>query len=329
MPTRIFLLSPARLDGARARVLLNPDAAFPLARALGTRDGAALSDVFSFLSGLYFRGKHAYAQMFGRPSASVAAVHLITTTRGLLPPETRVTRRELEAFAEIDLSAGDDRFHAPLLRDASRIRGGAARQHRDREVCRPAPNGVRTATTLSRDVRRPRRHEPRRHPVAEDACRGRADVHPGVGRGPTRPPSAKAGASAVMAGQPPAVDIPAQGDAERRIAGRSVALTNLDKVFWPGERLTKGDVLRYYAAVAPVLLPHLFDRAMVMKRYPNGITGKSFFMKRAPSPRPEWIETCTIEHRSGNVIDFPMVQDLASLLWIVNLGCIDLNPWYA
>ena len=132
-----------------------------------------------------------------------------------------------------------------------------------------------------------------------------------------------------MPGQPPAVDIPAQGDAELRIAERSVALTNLDKVFWPAERLTKGDVLRYYAAVAPVLLPHLFDRAMVMKRYPNGITGKSFFMKRAPSPRPEWIETCTIEHRSGNVIDFPMVQDLASLFWIVNLGCIDLNPWYA
>jgi bifunctional non-homologous end joining protein LigD len=77
------------------------------------------------------------------------------------------------------------------------------------------------------------------------------------------------------------------------------------------------------------LLPHLRDRAMVMKRYPNGIAGKSFFMKRAPSPRPEWIETCAIEHRSGSVIDFPMVQDLASLLWVVNLGCIDLNPWYA
>ena len=66
-----------------------------------------------------------------------------------------------------------------------------------------------------------------------------------------------------------------------------------------------------------------------MKRYPNGADGKCFFMKRAPSPRPEWIETCAIEHASGNIIDFPMVQDLASLLWVVNLGCIDLNPWYA
>ena len=78
-----------------------------------------------------------------------------------------------------------------------------------------------------------------------------------------------------------------------------------------------------------MLLPHLADRAMVMKRYPNGIAGDFFFMKRAPSPRPEWIETCAIEHASGSVIDFPVVRDLASLLWVINLGCIDLNPWYA
>jgi bifunctional non-homologous end joining protein LigD len=68
---------------------------------------------------------------------------------------------------------------------------------------------------------------------------------------------------------------------------------------------------------------------MVMKRYPNGIHGKLFFMKRAPSPRPEWIETCAIAHKTAGVIDFPMAQDIASLLWLVNLGCIDLNQWYA
>jgi bifunctional non-homologous end joining protein LigD len=77
------------------------------------------------------------------------------------------------------------------------------------------------------------------------------------------------------------------------------------------------------------LLPHLVNRAMVMKRYPHGIAGEFFFMKRAPSPRPEWIETCAIEHSSGNIIDFPVIRDLASLLWVINLGCIDLNPWYA
>ncbi|HKT07770.1 MAG TPA: non-homologous end-joining DNA ligase [Gemmatimonadaceae bacterium] len=132
-----------------------------------------------------------------------------------------------------------------------------------------------------------------------------------------------------MPARAPNVVIPDRGDAELSVNGRTVALTNLDKVFWPDDGRTKGDLLRYYLAVAPALIPHLRDRAMVMKRYPNGIAGKTFFMKRAPSPRPDWIETCEIAHRSGNVIDFPIVQDLASLMWIVNLGCIDLNPWYA
>jgi bifunctional non-homologous end joining protein LigD len=68
---------------------------------------------------------------------------------------------------------------------------------------------------------------------------------------------------------------------------------------------------------------------MVMKRYPNGAEGDFFFMKRAPSPRPDWIQVCTIPHKSGNIIDFPVIHDLPSLLWVVNLGCIDLNPWYA
>jgi len=68
---------------------------------------------------------------------------------------------------------------------------------------------------------------------------------------------------------------------------------------------------------------------MVMKRYPHGAPGEFFFMKRAPTPRPDWIEICSIGHASGNVIDFPMIQDLPALLWVVNLGCIDLNQWYA
>ena len=113
------------------------------------------------------------------------------------------------------------------------------------------------------------------------------------------------------------------------VAQKKVQLTNLNKVFWADAGITKGDLLQYYADVAPVLLPHLRDRAMVMKRYPNGAQGEFFFMKRAPSPRPEWIEICPIDHGSKGVIDFPVIQDLASLLWVVNLGCIDLNPWYA
>jgi bifunctional non-homologous end joining protein LigD len=126
-----------------------------------------------------------------------------------------------------------------------------------------------------------------------------------------------------------ALNIPDDTDAELTIGGRTVRLTNLRKVFWTESGITKRDLLQYYADVSPYLLPHLRDRAMVMKRYPNGARGKFFFMKRVPEPHPEWLETCAIEHKSGSVIDFPIVQDLASLLWYVNLGCIDLNPWYA
>jgi bifunctional non-homologous end joining protein LigD len=81
--------------------------------------------------------------------------------------------------------------------------------------------------------------------------------------------------------------------------------------------------------VSAYLLPHLKDRAMVMKRYPHGAHGDFFFMKRAPTPRPDWIDTCSIDHGSENIIDFPMIQDLAALMWVINLGCIDLNQWYA
>jgi len=116
---------------------------------------------------------------------------------------------------------------------------------------------------------------------------------------------------------------------EVKIDGRLVRLTNLDKPFWPKLGITKRDLIQYYINVAPALLPHLTDRAMVMKRYPNGAAGEFFFMKRAPTPRPAWIEICSIEHSSGNIIDFPMIQDLPSLLWVINLGCIDLNQWYA
>src|SRR6266550_5032123 len=116
---------------------------------------------------------------------------------------------------------------------------------------------------------------------------------------------------------------------EVEIEGRVVKLTNLDKPFWPKLGVVKRDLIQYYINIAPALLPHLSDRAMVMKRYPNGAAGEFFFMKRAPSPRPAWIELCSIEHGSGNIIDFPIIQDLAALLWVINLGCIDLNQWYA
>jgi bifunctional non-homologous end joining protein LigD len=114
-----------------------------------------------------------------------------------------------------------------------------------------------------------------------------------------------------------------------RIGDRSLRLTHLDKLFWPDQQISKADLIVHYLRMSETLLPHLKRRAMVMKRYPNGIQGDYFYMKRTPPHRPRWLETCAIEHASGSVIDFPVVQDLASLLWIINLGCIDLNPWYS
>jgi bifunctional non-homologous end joining protein LigD len=107
-----------------------------------------------------------------------------------------------------------------------------------------------------------------------------------------------------------------------KLADRSVRVTNLHKEFWPG--VTKGDLLQYYFDVAPFLLPHIRGRAMVMKRYPNGARGDFFFMKRTPTPRPEWLRTCRIED-----IDYPIIDDVPALMWVINLGCIDLNPWYS
>lgn len=118
---RIFLLSPARCDGERAKLILNPRAEFALARALrgegeGTK-GVELGDVFSFLSGLYFRGKLAYARAFAQPPRSVPGALVITTERGLVPPETRVWVDDLCSFAEVDIASGDARYLSPLRRD--------------------------------------------------------------------------------------------------------------------------------------------------------------------------------------------------------------------
>jgi bifunctional non-homologous end joining protein LigD len=118
-------------------------------------------------------------------------------------------------------------------------------------------------------------------------------------------------------------------DVELEVEGKAVKLTNLKKSFWPDLGITKGDLIQFYADVSEFLLPHVRHRAMVMKRYPGGAYEEFFFQKRAPVPRPDWIDICAIEHSSGNVIDFPIVRDLPSLLWVINLGCIDLNPWYA
>ena len=122
---------------------------------------------------------------------------------------------------------------------------------------------------------------------------------------------------------------------ELRKGKRTLKLSNLDKTFFPVERITKGDLLAYYRAVAPVLVPHLKDRPFTMIRYPDGIEGKHFFQKDAPSHMPDWIPrhralVSTREApRRRKWVDFPLVNDELALLWMVNMGCIDMNSWYS
>jgi bifunctional non-homologous end joining protein LigD len=167
---------------------------------------------------------------------------------------------------------------------------------------------------------------PRKPAGTKEPPRATRDRHPAARKGASSPATASKRTEGGRSGR---VEIPREGDAEVSVGSRTVKLTNLSKVFWTELGLTKADLIQYYADVSDALLPHLKDRAMVMKRYPHGAAGDFFFMKRVPIPHPEWLELCSIEHASGNVIDFPMIQDLAALLWVVNLGCIDLNQWYA
>jgi bifunctional non-homologous end joining protein LigD len=103
-----------------------------------------------------------------------------------------------------------------------------------------------------------------------------------------------------------------------------VKLSNLDKVFWPDEGITKGDLVEYYRAMAPLLVPHLRDRPFTMRRYPDGAFGKAFFQKNAPSHMPDWIPRFHTDQ-----FDAPVVNDEDALIWMVNMGCIDLNTWYS
>ena len=112
---------------------------------------------------------------------------------------------------------------------------------------------------------------------------------------------------------------------------RSLRLSNLDKPFWPEEGITKGDLLGYYRDIAPALVPHLRGRPFTMKRYPDGWTGKHFFQKDAPAHMPPWIRTAPFpaSTRTGETrtIDYLLVDDELALLWVVNMGCIDMNAW--
>src|SRR4051812_16211871 len=118
---RIFLLSPAYAGGERARMIMSDRAQFELARRLRSRSGASIAEVFTFLSGLYFRGKIAYAKAFARPFPNSSGVFVITPTRGLVEASQKIRLSELREFAEVDIHQDDPRYRKPLERDARQL----------------------------------------------------------------------------------------------------------------------------------------------------------------------------------------------------------------
>ncbi|HEY7700566.1 MAG TPA: DNA polymerase ligase N-terminal domain-containing protein, partial [Vicinamibacteria bacterium] len=142
----------------------------------------------------------------------------------------------------------------------------------------------------------------------------------------------KLGSSPYVSGPSPDwCRIPAESASEakgqaRRPGARKIQLSNLDKVFWPREGYTKGDLLRYYDQIAETLLPYLHERPVHMLRYPDGIEGKSFYQKDAPDHTPDWVVTESIES-DGEAIRYIICNDRDTLIWMVNLASIDLHPW--
>ena len=117
---------------------------------------------------------------------------------------------------------------------------------------------------------------------------------------------------------------------EVRIGNRKLELSRLDKVFYPETGFTKGDVISYYRAIAPAVIPHLRERPLTLKRYPDGVAGSFFYEKRCPPYRPDWINTVTVRRRRDNKdIDYCRIDNQASLIWAANLANLELHTTLA
>jgi bifunctional non-homologous end joining protein LigD len=115
-------------------------------------------------------------------------------------------------------------------------------------------------------------------------------------------------------------------DAQLIVEGKKLSVSNLDKVLYPKVRFTKGQVIDYYIRIAPVLLPHLKDRPLTMKRYPDGVEGEFFYEKNCPSHRPNWVRTAKVWSEGNNrIMDYCLAQDLPTLVWAANLADLELH----
>ncbi|HEY4155077.1 MAG TPA: DNA ligase D, partial [Puia sp.] len=123
---------------------------------------------------------------------------------------------------------------------------------------------------------------------------------------------------------------PAEKQAEVTIRKHTLSLSNLPKIYWPGEKISKGDMINYYYQVAGFILPYLKDRPQSLNRYPNGIEGESFYQKNIGEQLPEWIDTYQYKSESdGKIKHYLVVKDEASLIYMANLGCIEMHPWHS
>ncbi len=119
-------------------------------------------------------------------------------------------------------------------------------------------------------------------------------------------------------------------DQEVIIEGKSLKLTNLEKLMWPGDAINKAGLIKYYADIADILLPHLKDRLFIMSRYPDGIYGEMFYQKDCPGYAPQWIRTFPVESADvGKTINYVICNDLPTLLWLANQACIEMHIWLA
>lgn len=160
---------------------------------------------------------------------------------------------------------------------------------------------------------------PARKPPARGAPARRGELGPAAG---------DAGAAAALTREEFLTQLPRSGDARLRLGETLVEVTSLQRVYWPGEGITKGDLLAYYLAVGPTLAPYLAGRPAILKRYPTGINGPSFFQHDLDKP-PAWLTTATLRNEAGRDVHYAVYTELATLIYLANLGNIAQNPWHS
>ncbi len=256
----------------------------------------------------------------GKRRQSIGALLLgVYETGGVL----RYAGRVGSGFDEEDLQQLS-RLLAPLERPTSPF-GAGEKPPRGASFCEPrlAVEVEFTSWTSAGSLRHPvykglREDKPASQVVREDMPEALANRHV-IDRDPADPIAAEGEALGALS-----IRRRGASAADATVEGRELKLSNLDKVLYPASGFTKGEVIAYYATVAPVLLGHLRQRALTVKRWPDGVEGKSFFQKQAPAHRPDWVSTVTVA-TERKPIDYVLADDLATLVWLANLAAIELH----